>query len=342
MALTGRHCREQPMIESPSAGSMPAPSGAVDLSVIMPMRNPGAYLKQAIDSILGQAGPSTELLILDDGSTDGSRGYVEALRDPRVRIVDGPRNGIAACMNRGLELCRGEIVMRCDSDDGYPPGRIEAHLRFLREHPGFVAVCGPFSMTGPNGEALPPLRISPRTDGKDVAADILSNHLRTHLCAFAFRKSAVSRIGNFREFFQTAEDIDFQLRLAAAGPIGYLPAVAYNYRLHDASITHTQASVLRKFFEETAYAMSRERLSRGTDALMRGEVLALPAAPADGGRADRSGRQISQLLVGEAWARFHARDRSGARRAAWRAAMASPGHMAAWRSLLLVSAKPIK
>ena len=100
--------------------------------------------------------------------------------------------------------------------------------------------------------------------------------------------------------------------------------------------------MLRRFFEQTAYAMSRERLSRGTDALMRGEAPPLPAATADGERADRSSRQISQLLVGEAWACFRARDRSGARRAAWKAAMASPGHMEAWRSLLLVSAKPIK
>jgi glycosyltransferase involved in cell wall biosynthesis len=329
------------MSETSAAASIPARSTAVDVSVIMPMRNPGAYIEQAIESILGQGCRSMELLVLDDGSTDGSRAYVDGLRDPRVRIVDGPRNGIAACMNRGLELCRGEIVMRCDSDDGYPPGRIEAQLRFLREHPDFVAVCGPFSMTRPNGEALPPLRIAPTTGGEDVATDILSKRLRTHLCTFAFRNAAVSRIGKFREFFQTAEDIDFQLRLATAGPIGYLPAVAYDYRLHDASITHTQASALRKFFEETAYAMSRERLARGSDALMRGETIALPAASGSGERADRSSRQISQLLVGEAWARFHAHDRSGARRAAWKAAMASPGHLEAWRSLVLVSAKPL-
>ena len=320
----------------------PARSHDATVSVLMPMRNPGAFIEFAVDSILTQECAGLELLIIDDGSTDGSRAYVDGLADPRVRVLDGPRSGISACMNRGLEFARGEFVMRCDSDDAYPPGRISAQLDFLRGHPDFVGVCGPFSMTGPAGEEIPPLRISPTTKGEDVAEDILSGRLRTHLCTFAFRSEVLRRIGNFRAFFQTAEDIDFQLRLAAAGPMGYLPASAYIYRLHDASITHTQASVLRQFFEETAHAMSRDRLNRGTDALMRGEAIALPAVRPGDKRADKSGRQISQLLVSEAWKRFRAGDRSGARQAAWRAAMASPGHIDAWRSLLLVSAKPRK
>jgi hypothetical protein len=156
------------------------------------------------------------------------------------------------------------------------------------------------------------------------------------------RRSALARVGAFRPFFQTAEDIDFQLRLAAAGPVGFLPANAYVYRLHDASITHTQASVLRQFFEATAYAMARERAATGSDALMRGETVALPAPAPGGHRPGGSARQISQLLVGEAWGRFLARDRAGALRTAWRAVRASPGHTDAWRSLLLVGIKPYR
>ena len=124
------------------------------------------------------------------------------------------------------------------------------------------------------------------------------------------------------------------------GPIGFVPANAYAYRLHDASITHTQASALRQFFEASAYAMARERLSLGSDALMRGETVALPPLEGVDGSLDRSGRQISQLLVGEAWKRFLDKDRLGALRTAWRAVLASPGHGDAWRSLLLLGVKP--
>lgn len=317
-----------------------AQESAPRVSVIMPMRNPGPFVREAVSSILSQGGDALELVIIDDGSTDGSRQFVDALPDPRVRVVDGPRTGISACMNRGLELARGEVVMRCDSDDLFPPGRIAAQLEFLDRHPAFVGVCGPFSMVGPGGEHVASPKIAPQTSADDVAGDILANKLRTHLCAFAFRRSVLARTGGFRPFFQTAEDIDFQLRLAAAGPVGFLPADAYAYRLHDASVTHTQASALRQFFEATAYAMARERLARGTDALMRGETVALPEVTAAGQSPDRSARQISQLLVGEAWRRFLAKDRPGALRTAWRAVLASPGHLEAWRSLLLVGLKP--
>ncbi len=310
------------------------------VSVLMPMRNPGRFVEEAVRSVLSQDGDGLELLVIDDGSTDGSRAFVEGLADARVRVVDGPRAGISACMNRGLELARGEIVMRCDADDVYPPGRIRAQLDFLRRHPGFVGVCAPFSRMSPSGEDLGSVAIAPPPGRADVSPDILAATLRTHLCAFAFRRDALARIGLFRPFFQTAEDIDFQLRLAAAGPIGFLPADAYVYRLHDASITHTQASTLRQFFEATAYAMARERAATGSDALMRGETVALPELKPGEHRADRSSRQVSQLLVGEAWRRFLARDRPGALRTAWRAVVASPGHADAWRSLLLVGIKP--
>jgi len=313
---------------------------APQVSVLMPMRNPGRFIEAAVRSILSQDCPSLELVILDDGSTDGSRQFVDGLADERVRVVDGPRSGISACMNRGLELARGDVVMRCDSDDVYPPGRIAAQLEFLRTHPDFVAVCAPFTVMGPGGEHAGSPRIAPQATGEDVAGDILASKLRTHLCAFAFRRDVLPRVGAFRPFFQTAEDIDFQLRLAAAGPVGFLPASAYAYRLHDASITHSQASVLRQFFEATAYAMARERLATGSDPLMRGETPALPVVT-DGAHApDRSGRQISQLLVGEAWRRFLEKDRPGALHTAWRAVLASPGHVDAWRSLLLVGIKP--
>jgi len=310
------------------------------VSVLMPMRNPGRFVEEAVRSILSQGCAELELLVIDDGSTDGSREFVEGLADPRVRVIDGPRSGISACMNRGLESARGDIVMRCDSDDAYPPGRIPAQLDFLQRHPDFVGVCAPFSWMGHAGDPLGSPRIAPQTTGDDVAGDILAGKLRTHLCSFAFRRSALPRIGLFRPFFQTAEDIDFQLRLAAAGPVGFMPANAYVYRLHDASITHTQASALRQFFEATAYDMARERVATGTDALMRGEAVALPAMAPGDERPDGSARQVSQLLVGEAWRRFLARDRPGALRTAWRAVVASPGHAEAWRSLLLVGIKP--
>jgi glycosyltransferase involved in cell wall biosynthesis len=307
----------------------------------MPMRNPGRYLAAAISSVLDQSGGSLELIVIDDGCSDGSREWVEALGDPRIVLLDGPQAGISACLNLGLARARGAVVMRCDADDLYPAGRIASQRSWLDAHPDFIAVCGPFRMVAPDGSLVAePLRHLPDEllDGSDR---ILDGRLKTHLCSFAIRRDAVALAGEFRSFFETAEDIDFTLRLAQAGPIGYQPSNAYDYRLHGTSITHTQASVRRRFFETTAYEMSRERLREGTDSLMRGMP---PQPPAEGvsGHADGAALHMAQLLVGECWAAFRNGRRRDARRAALRAIRLRFTHRDAWKALLLVSVRPIR
>ncbi|MET0381969.1 MAG: glycosyltransferase family A protein [Burkholderiaceae bacterium] len=332
----------------PDRGGRDAPfdaagPSAVDVSVLMPMRDAGRFLGPAIASILAERRVRLELIVIDDGSTDGSREFVIGLADDRIRLVDGPRSGISACLNRGFEHATGSLLMRCDADDLYPAGRIAMQVDWLARRPGFVAVCGPFSMISPQGQAVAAPQIRPaRADDDDIAPQLLDGRLRTHLCTFAFRRDAVARIGVFRSFFETAEDIDFQLRLATAGPVGFLPADAYLYRLHDASITHNQASVLRRFFEATARQMAQDRLRTGADALMRGEPVPLPDAQGAAGRADDAGLHMAQLLVGEAWRALGEGRRGRAFRTAWRAVEAKPDYLDAWKSLLLVCVKPTR
>jgi glycosyltransferase involved in cell wall biosynthesis len=330
---------DRPIPEATVASDARGREAETCVTVLMPMRNAGTFLAAAIDSVLGQDATLLELLVIDDGSTDGSREYVQRLADPRVRLIDGPRNGISACLNCGLEQARGTILMRCDSDDLFPPGRIGRQVAFMASHPGFVAVCGPFSMVDPKDRPVASPAIAPAAGSQDVASQILSGGLRTHLCTFAFRRGGLQRAGVFRSFFQTAEDIDFQLRLAAAGPIAFLPEISYVYRLHDASITHTQASTLRRFFESTAYEMAADRIATGSDALTRGETVQLPVVEAKADRADKASLHIAQMLVGEAWERMSRGDHAAARLAAWDAVKARPVSFDAWKALLLICAR---
>jgi glycosyltransferase involved in cell wall biosynthesis len=322
------------------AADSSANRGAPLVSILMPMRNPGRFVLPAIRSLFEQDYPAIELVVIDDGSSDGSREAVAALNEPRIRIVDGPRAGISACLNVGLAHAAGALIMRCDADDLYPPGRIAGQVDWLQRHPSHVAVCGTFSMISPEGAPVAsPMRLATE-ELLDGAERILDGRLRTHLCTFAFRSDALDRIGSFRAFFETAEDIDFALRIAEAGPVGFQPRDAYLYRLHDASITHTQASVRRRFFETTAYEMSRDRIATGSDALMRGQPPVMVAGERDRHEADGANLHMAQLLVGESWQAFKRGDRTAARRAAWRAIAARPAHWTAWKALVLVSLKP--
>jgi glycosyltransferase involved in cell wall biosynthesis len=312
---------------------------AARVSVLMPMRNPGVFLLPAVRSVLEQDYRELELIVIDDGSTDGSRECIAALDDARIVLVDGPRSGIPACLNAGLDRVSGRIVMRCDADDLYPAGRISAQVAWLDRHPEFIAVCGPFSMLDPGG-AVVAAPFHGQTEVRlDGAERILDGRLRTHFCAFAFRHDVLNRAGRFRAFFETAEDIDFVLRLAEVGAIAYLPGDAYLYRLHGASITHTQASVRRRFFEGAAYEMSADRRTVGSDALMRGQPPAPPVHDAQRDRALSARLHMAQMLVGESWAAFGRGDRARARLQAWRAIAARPRHGPAWWALVLVSCK---
>jgi len=327
----------------PDATSAAVGAPGVAVTVLMPMRDAGEYLRAAIDSILQQDHRDLELVVIDDGSRDGSRERVQQMSDPRIRLVDGPRAGISACLNAGLAHASGEVVMRCDADDLFPPGRIRRQWEWLQRRPGFVAVCGAFSMISPAGAPVAaPLR-DLTEEALDGAERILDGRLKTHLCAFAIRRAAVDRVGGFRPWFETAEDIDFALRLAETGPIGFDPFDAYLYRLHGTSITHTQASVRRRFFEEQARDMSRQRLAGGTDALMRDEPPALPPLDAPGAaRADGARLHMAQLLVGQSWQAFSEGRRRAAIGAAARALASRPLHGAAWKALLLVSLRPMR
>jgi glycosyltransferase involved in cell wall biosynthesis len=309
------------------------------VSVVMPMRNPGAYLQAAVRSVLSQECAGLQLVIVDDGSTDGSREWVEGLKDARIVVVDGPRKGISACMNRGFAHAQGGYLMRCDADDLYPPGRIASHLRWLAEHAGHLAVCGTFSMIAADGSPVssPVSRFS--AELVDASPRILDHSVWTHLCSFTFRREALNRIGGFREYFETSEDADFLLRLAASGAVGFLPADAYLYRIHGASITHTGAAARRRFFEGLAHEMSRDRLATGTDALMRGQPPVVPVF-ADSGQAPTGAEEhIALLLVGEAWQAFGEGRRARAISLAARAIRTDPTSSDAWKALALVCIK---
>ena len=111
------------------------------ISVVMPTYNAARFLRTAVESILNQTFSDFEFIIVDDASSDGTREILSSYKDERIRIVDGPRSGIVAALNRGLDLARGEYVARMDADDISFPDRFAKQVDFLDSHPD-VGVCG--------------------------------------------------------------------------------------------------------------------------------------------------------------------------------------------------------
>jgi glycosyltransferase involved in cell wall biosynthesis len=106
------------------------------LSVLLPVRNGARTLPAALASLRGQAFTDFEVLVLDDGSTDGSGALAAAFGDPRIRVLaDGVQRGLAARLNAGVREARGSLVARMDADDVCFPERFARQVRFLQQHP---------------------------------------------------------------------------------------------------------------------------------------------------------------------------------------------------------------
>src|SRR5207245_2818112 len=107
-----------------------------EVSILMPVLNGGAFLRTAIESVLAQTLHDFELVIVDDGSTDGSRELAESFGDPRIVVIRNERRaGLAAALNVGLTRAAGEFAAGLDADDVAHPTRLRQQVDFLKRHP---------------------------------------------------------------------------------------------------------------------------------------------------------------------------------------------------------------
>lgn len=305
-----------------------------EITVLMPMRNAEPFVRASVDSVLSERRVALELIVVDDGSSDRSGELVRAVADPRVRLIDGPRLGVASALNAGLAVSRADIVMRCDADDLYAAGRISAQRNWLAAHPRHGAVCGSYTSIDDRGRIVSHMVERGAADA-EISDELCRGITRTSLCTFAMRRSAIERIGGFRPYFETSSDIDFQLRLGEVVAVHWRPANTYFYRLHDGSITHSQVSARREFFEHTARRFALQRRSQGQDDLQRAEPPAPPAATA--GKASTAASQVQGMLVGQAWRHWEAGARRDGLRSVARAIRVRPTRWAPWRALLAMA-----
>lgn len=112
------------------------------ISVLMSVYNGEDYLRESIDSILGQTLTDFEFIIVDDGSVDGTSKVLNSVSDPRVVRINNQKNfGLSASLNKGISIARGRYIARMDADDISLPCRLEKQMVFMEEHLD-IAVCG--------------------------------------------------------------------------------------------------------------------------------------------------------------------------------------------------------
>jgi glycosyltransferase involved in cell wall biosynthesis len=292
------------------------------------MRDAQRYVRAALASVLSQKNVDLEVVVIDDGSTDGSADIVRQLGDPRVRMIAGPCGGVSVALNRGLEIATGEFIARCDADDLYTDDRLSWQSTFLSDHPEYAAICGCYSTITGKGQRVVDLECGGAAE--EITGELRAGRNRTHLGTYLVRASIYREIGGFRPYFVTAEDIDLQLRLGEHARVWYDPRQCYVYRLHSASITSQQSDAARVFYERTARHFQQQRLAGGDDVQRN----CPPLPPEDlVSPPSKAASEIQRMLIAASWREHRAGEKSRSISTGVRAVRARLVNLGAWRSL---------
>ncbi|MEM9417716.1 MAG: glycosyltransferase family 2 protein [Planctomycetota bacterium] len=292
-----------------------------ELSVLMAAYNAERYVAETLRSVLSQTYEDFELVIVDDGSTDGTAQILEAFAtsDPRVRVITGPNAGVPQAANVGLAACRGEFVARIDADDIAKPRRFEVQLQYMKDHD--LVACGTWhDFIDEHGRLLKLLE-TPVDD-----ATIQDMALRGHgsICnpTSMFRRQALVDLGGYSEDMPVAEDLDCWLRLGEVGKLGNVPECLGQYRLHSTSISERKCIAQR---EHARIACERAWERRGIQCVFEA---ASPWRPGE----DRDSRHHFAMEYG--WWAFKSKQFKTAAAYGWRSVKLKPWNLAGYKLVM--------
>lgn len=211
------------------------------MSVLMPVYNAGRFLQPAIDSVLSQSFGDFELLLIDDGSTDGSREVVSSQADPRVRPFLREHSGLVPVLNFGLRQARGELVARMDSDDLCLPQRLELQHAWMQAHDETVALGAAAQLIDGDGKPFGS-KVLPGVEHEQIVYRLLEHDGGSGLLhpTVMLRRDRVLAIGGYRDAFPVCEDWDLWVRLSRVGKLHALPQVLLKLRKHGGNVTVTR------------------------------------------------------------------------------------------------------
>jgi glycosyltransferase involved in cell wall biosynthesis len=306
---------------------MPISAGSPLVSVAMPVRNAERFLEEAIESVLCQTLRDFELLVIDDGSTDGSLGILRRYEaaDPRVRLGSRENRGLVATLNEMLDQARGTFLARMDADDVSLEERFARQVAFLEGEPEVVCVGGAFELIDEKGRLL--TRLQPPVRDDEIQRVALAGHTPIAPAAM-MRRAALEAVGGYDSGMRLVEDLDLYLRLGELGSLANLEETVLRYRLHPGSVSgQDPVEQHRKAREACERAWKRRGIQGSFQAT---------------GEWRPSGQHASRhaFLCRCGWWAFGSRQRATAIAYGARAVATKPLAGSGWRLLLCALLKP--
>lgn len=205
---------------------------APDISVIIPVYNGDRFLKTAIESVLTQTHCSFELIVIDDGSTDGTAELLRFYRDcARLRSIHQTNQGVSAARNFGIAQARAEVVAFLDADDYFLPHKLARQWALFQADASLGMVHSGWERVDAAGRSLS--QVMPWQQHPVLDLPTWLQYKPVLPSAMMFRRRWLEQVGGFDPTLPAAEDVDLVFRLAIAGcPAQWLRQVTTAYRQH--------------------------------------------------------------------------------------------------------------
>jgi glycosyltransferase involved in cell wall biosynthesis len=262
-------------------------SGAVGgsplVSIVICVYNAGEYLRPSVLSIVNQTYRNLDIIIVDDGSTDGCLDTItDLLDDRRIRVFRQANATRPVALNRALDLVQGEFYAIQDADDISKPTRIEKQVEAMVPRPALAAVfCGYWLLM--NGKSMAPLLAS--KGESECKADIDAFRIPAHDATGMFRMSIIRKM-RYDSSLPFVEAYDYILRMGESHPMMVLEDCLYGYRMHPSSLTqsdpHRRDRMVTRMLERAcerrgqsysrAFPQSRHRKYRSQNSLMDNDI----------------------------------------------------------------------
>jgi glycosyltransferase involved in cell wall biosynthesis len=203
------------------------------ISIVMPVYNCSAYLREAIESILDQSFKDFEFIIINDGSTDNSKAIIKEFCDSRIRYFEHSNVGVAASLNIGIAVSRSDYIARFDGDDIAKKERLEKQYNYLEKHKDCVAVGAHIDIIDKDGNYL--YTKKSRTNWEDIIQHLPRTSI-SHSVSM-YRKKSVLECGKYNEKLLTAQDTLLFNQMATIGRLNNVDDVLLSYRLTPTSVS---------------------------------------------------------------------------------------------------------
>jgi hypothetical protein len=208
------------------------------ITVLLPVFNGGPYLRLAIESVLAQTLTEFDLLVIDDGSTDGSLEVARSYRDPRLRVLENGRNlGLTATLNRGLRETRAPLVARQDADDVSAPDRLAGQAEAMGRRPELALLGTQADVIDARGRRGGFIARSCTHDS--IRWELLFDNAFVHSSVMFRREVVLDEAGGYDEGLRYCQDFALWSRLVRTHAVANLDRALVGCRAHGGSMTTT-------------------------------------------------------------------------------------------------------